>query len=588
MKINKLQIKGLPNRVVEFSFKTKKAEGGKELFIEGFANRAMMAGEKIIDRGMEHIPAQEWDIKEWKKNPIIFFNHNRDMPIGQGVAAKISDDGLWIKAKISQSDAPEIKKVRDLIEEGTLKTFSVGIDVGEEVIEDDGSITLKEVKLLENSVVSIPMNQESFFNISKKMLANTPLEILESKITKAKGAWVAAAVHNQIFEMQQADEEFNRAELLTLVASDAQISQGELMQMLAGNTAIFPEEVLNSIATHLDMNLDELESLNSSDALAADGDSSLNPAEEIEEEEIDVANEEEIDAIEEEIDAIEGEDEAIEEEVEEDDIEEDDELIEEAEEEDELEDSELMEEEEEAEEEIEEEKQADQDFDVSSPDMNNNETSLPKLGEVEDATDIEDRVDEVQTESIAAEEVEEITKSSSSDFETTLAKKVIQYLSEGKDQDDAISLAISDCGQGKGTTPMDAKGWEKLFSSIAAYKDAEKKKAEGDESNGITAPLNTDDSLDVNLGQPQIIALQQMNVLLGQLIGEVQKGNTLLQGLQTKQPIEDIVIVDNDDEESNEDQELAEEEIDEEQEKSLDIIHDYREKLEKTLSKFDC
>jgi len=204
------------NKKVYFEFRTKEEGSGdsKTLFIEGFANRAEIKGQKVVDRGQEHIPAGEWKIEEWKKNPIIFFNHDRDMPIGKGVAAKVTDEGLWIKAQISNSDVPEIKKARDLIKEGILQTFSVGIDVENEELAEDKSITLKGVSLLETSVVSIPMNQESFFSISQKSMAETPLDLLESDILEAGGKKLAACVHRAIHAKTLEDKGFDRTKLL--------------------------------------------------------------------------------------------------------------------------------------------------------------------------------------------------------------------------------------------------------------------------------------------------------------------------------------------------------------------------------------
>jgi HK97 family phage prohead protease len=206
----------MKNKKLDFKFRVKAEESApKELFIEGFANRAMMNNEKIIDRGKEHIPAGEWKIDEWKKNPIIFFNHDRNMPIGKGVGAKVTEDGLWIKAQISQSEAPEIKKVRDLINEGILRTFSVGIDVeDEEVDSKDQSITLKGVNLLETSVVSIPMNQESFFSITQKSLAETPLDMLEAEILEAEGKEFAAGLHKAMYVKSLSEGGFDREALL--------------------------------------------------------------------------------------------------------------------------------------------------------------------------------------------------------------------------------------------------------------------------------------------------------------------------------------------------------------------------------------
>ena len=267
--------------------KVKKAPGGKVL-IAGWANRAMKQGQAVVDRGKEHIPAGEWKIAEWLENPIIFFNHNRDIPIGKGIPekCKVLEDGLWIEAEISNSEAPDIKKARDLIEEEILKTFSVGIDVDEEEQAEDGTIVLKGVNLLETSVVSIPMNQESFFSISKKSLEETPYEKVASDICNSKGAWVAGAIHNRIFELQSEDgDEFKRADALQMVAEQAGIPTSELFEILAGNTVGIDEEVLAAFAEVLGMEVIILTELNEADIAASARDESTRPTDPIEEEE---------------------------------------------------------------------------------------------------------------------------------------------------------------------------------------------------------------------------------------------------------------------------------------------------------------
>jgi len=266
---------------INFDF-TQKADGeSDDVYIEGYANRAVMDdGKKVIDRGQEHIPSKEWSIDEWMKNPIIFLNHNRDMIIGKGVEAEIRKEGLWIKVQISNSKDKEISKVRDLIKEGILKTFSVGIDVKSEQVEEDGSLTLKGVNLLETSVVSIPMNQESFFEISTKSLKIHSVDKISFRILRAKGALVAAAIHNKISELLQADKEFSRAEILVKVASDAGVSATELFDILAGNTLSIDEDVLKSFSSNLTLDFDELKKLNKSDVNISDPDSELIPEDE--------------------------------------------------------------------------------------------------------------------------------------------------------------------------------------------------------------------------------------------------------------------------------------------------------------------
>lgn len=247
----------MAQRKLSFDFVKKSKGAAQELFIEGWANRTMMDGKKIIDRGKEHIPAEQWKIAEWLKNPVIFFNHDRSIPIGKGVDAKVTPEGLWIKAQISRSESPDIKKARDLIQEGILRTFSVGIDVEDEEYLDTGEIILKGVNLLETSVVSIPMNQESFFSISKKSLSETPLDILGYEIMKAKGKEFSALVHQKLHALAQNDS-FDREATLERIVSESKLDKEYVEEVLSGQEKTVPENLVKVVAEVLELDEKEL------------------------------------------------------------------------------------------------------------------------------------------------------------------------------------------------------------------------------------------------------------------------------------------------------------------------------------------
>lgn len=531
---------------LNFRIKRDKKEN-KDVYIEGFANRAFIDGQKVIDRGNEHIAEEEWRIEEWLQNPQILYNHDRNLPVGVGVDAKVTEDGLWIKAKLSNSDVPAIKMVRDLVEERILKTFSVGIDIEKEEQAEDGSISLKGVHLRETSIVTIPMNQESFFDLSTKDLKEGNLDMVKAKIDKKKGAWVAAAIHERIYNLQSEAEDFDRAVALATIAEQAGVSQGELMELLAGNTVTFPEEVLQAASGVLGIDMAQLEELNEGDRQVVAGDETLNPEEAIEEEE-------------------EATEEAQEEPVEEE-SEEDLEMP--------LEDDEEDKETEEKPEEEEEGKQAVQEDDGEIEEPHKN----PKVGEVEDSEDIE-------------EEIENRTPKTGSERKE-LNDKVISYLELGMDQDEALSKAISESikeGVKLNLTPADYTG---ILDTITNWKN-EKQKNNGDDSNGQTGPFADPKPEDHNLGQPHIIALQQSNVMLGQMIAEQQKTNELLQKLLGEQTIEEAIPEENEEDQelSNDMEESEEEEKTSEEDEELEegedteeekAILEYQTKIAKSL-----
>ncbi len=143
------------------SFVTKAADDeNSEIFIEGYANTT------DIDRSGDTILSTAWGsgIENYLKNPIILAYHNHSNPIGRTVDYRIDPKGLWIKAKISAA-AEEVYK---LIKDGVLTAFSVGFRIKDAFYDSVNDLfIIKEVELMEVSVVSVPCNQESLFSLSK-------------------------------------------------------------------------------------------------------------------------------------------------------------------------------------------------------------------------------------------------------------------------------------------------------------------------------------------------------------------------------------------------------------------------------------
>lgn len=160
------------------TMKLKALEDGS-VYIEGWANKA------VVDRGKDIIPKSAWKTDNYKKNPIILFNHNHEMPVGRMMAVEARDEGLYVKGRIAKSSDPTISRVRDLVQEGILNSFSVGIWVDDED-QKDGINNIKSCELHEVSIVSVPMNQDSQFTLSTKDLSDDMAENLH-KIADGAG-----------------------------------------------------------------------------------------------------------------------------------------------------------------------------------------------------------------------------------------------------------------------------------------------------------------------------------------------------------------------------------------------------------------
>lgn len=130
------------------------------IFIEGYANTT------TVDRSGDVIPMPAWSkaLDNYLKNPIILAYHDSDNPIGRMEDFKVDEKGLWIKARISAA----AEDVFNLIKDGVLTAFSVGFIIKDAVYDSVTDLfIIKDLELLEISVVSVPCNQDSTFSLSK-------------------------------------------------------------------------------------------------------------------------------------------------------------------------------------------------------------------------------------------------------------------------------------------------------------------------------------------------------------------------------------------------------------------------------------
>ena len=129
------------------------------IYIEGYAST------NDIDRSEDIIPTTVWarGIENYLKNPIILAQHDHDDPIGRMVEHKIDSKGLWIKARISAA-----AEIFSLVKDEIVTAFSVGFRVKDaEYNAAAEQFIIKELELIEISVVSVPCNQNTLFSLSK-------------------------------------------------------------------------------------------------------------------------------------------------------------------------------------------------------------------------------------------------------------------------------------------------------------------------------------------------------------------------------------------------------------------------------------
>lgn len=153
-------------------------EDDQSLTIKGYASTINK------DRVGDVILKDAWSkggLNNYLKNPVILAFHDHKRPIGKMIDYTVDEVGLKITAKISKAAGD----ITDLIKDGVLQAFSVGVRV-KEADYDNGTDTflIKDVELHEVSVVSIPANQDSLFSIAKCFETETEFAEFKQKFVK--------------------------------------------------------------------------------------------------------------------------------------------------------------------------------------------------------------------------------------------------------------------------------------------------------------------------------------------------------------------------------------------------------------------
>ena len=120
-----------------------------------------IASTNAIDRHGEIVDNNGWDLKSYKKNPVILWAHDHSEP-AIGTAKKVWVDGEGKKAKLMiqpvlHDVTEKARAIKALVENGIIKTLSVGF----KPLESPDGVTFTKNELLEVSMVNVPANAEA-------------------------------------------------------------------------------------------------------------------------------------------------------------------------------------------------------------------------------------------------------------------------------------------------------------------------------------------------------------------------------------------------------------------------------------------
>ena len=120
-----------------------------------------VASTNSVDRHGEIVDNNGWDLKAYKKNPVILWGHDHNEP-AIGISKKTWVEGTGKQAKLMITpllhDVTETARaVKALVEMGVTKTLSVGF----KPMESPDGITFTKNELLEVSIVNVPANSDA-------------------------------------------------------------------------------------------------------------------------------------------------------------------------------------------------------------------------------------------------------------------------------------------------------------------------------------------------------------------------------------------------------------------------------------------
>lgn len=153
-----------------------------------------------IDRYGEIIDQESWDLKHYKKNPVILWAHNLTFgedrpPIGRAAKVKVEDGSLMFDIQFDMAD-PFAADIFRKYKEGFLNAFSVGfIPHRVERVDDEKQpnlrAVLKDNELLELSAVPVPANPEALQSLRARSFKtktwDSMIEEVKAEETKGDG-----------------------------------------------------------------------------------------------------------------------------------------------------------------------------------------------------------------------------------------------------------------------------------------------------------------------------------------------------------------------------------------------------------------
>jgi len=132
-----------------------------------------------VDRDNDTIQVAGWDLKSFKKNPVVLFGHDHGgLPIAKAPNVKI-EDGKLVSGPTQfpeKGTFPFADTVFEMLKQGFLNSVSAGFIAKQSVMNDErGGVDFQKQELIEFSVVPVPSNPNALVQARSKGIDTMPL-----------------------------------------------------------------------------------------------------------------------------------------------------------------------------------------------------------------------------------------------------------------------------------------------------------------------------------------------------------------------------------------------------------------------------
>lgn len=180
-----------------------KAEGEDNTFT-GFASTPDLdQGGDIVAKG-----AFSRTIAQRGGRVKMLWNHKSDaMPVGKYTMVEEREGGLYVEGKISDTTAG--RDVMTLLRDGAIDSMSIGFIAKEADYNEDGVRIIKDLDLMEVSLVNFPMNEMAVVTSVKSLDVREIERVLrEAGLSRSQAKAIAGAGVKSLREASEANDQW--------------------------------------------------------------------------------------------------------------------------------------------------------------------------------------------------------------------------------------------------------------------------------------------------------------------------------------------------------------------------------------------